>query len=129
MVDFRAHFRGTPSSVREARWAIVDYARTCGFSADETFEIALGAGEALANAVEHGCQNVGSIAVACTFEDGVLTIEITDSGPGFDHPAYENKQRDPAANRGFGLHIMRAVMDTTEYKSHGQTIRLTKRRA
>jgi serine/threonine-protein kinase RsbW len=129
VVDFRAQFRGTPSSVREARWAIVDYARNCGFTTDESFEIALGAGEALANAVEHGCQNVGTLTVVCTFADGILTIEITDSGAGFNHTAYENKERDPSANRGFGLYIMRAVMDTITYTANGQSVRLTKRRA
>jgi anti-sigma regulatory factor (Ser/Thr protein kinase) len=128
VVDYRAHFRGTPSSVREARWAIVDYARTCGFTADESFEIALGAGEALANAVEHGCRNDGSITIACTYEGNLLTIEITDSGTGFDHAAFATKDRDPTANRGFGLHIMRAVMDTVTYTQSGQTITLTKHR-
>ncbi len=127
MVEFRAHFRGTPSSVREARWAIVDYARTCGFTADESFEIALGAGEALANAVEHGCRNAGSMTVACSFQDDVLTIEITDSGAGFDHATVAHKERDPNGIRGFGLHIMRAVMDEITYTANGQSIKLKKR--
>jgi anti-sigma regulatory factor (Ser/Thr protein kinase) len=129
VVEFRAQFRGTPSSVREARWAIVDYARACGFTADESFEIALGAGEALANAVEHGCRNVGSMSVVCTFEADLLTIEITDSGTGFDHDSFAHKERDPNGLRGFGLHIMRAVMDEITYTETGQSIRLTKRRA
>jgi anti-sigma regulatory factor (Ser/Thr protein kinase) len=129
VVEFRAQFRGTPSSVREARWAIVDYARACGFTADESFEIALGAGEALANAIEHGCQNAGSMSVACTFEADLLTIEITDSGTGFDHRSLAQKERDPNGLRGFGLHIMRAVMDDITYMANGQSIRLTKRRA
>ena len=64
MVEYRAQFRGTPSSVREARRAILDYARLCGFGTQETFEIALGAGEALANAVEHGSRSLGHIEVA-----------------------------------------------------------------
>jgi anti-sigma regulatory factor (Ser/Thr protein kinase) len=123
VVEFRAHFRGTPSSVREARWAIVDYARTCGFTADESFEIALGAGEALANAVEHGCRNAGSMTVACSFQDDVLTIEITDSGAGFDHATVAHKERDPNGIRGFGLHIMRAVMDEITYTANGQSIK------
>ncbi len=105
----------------------MDYARTCGFTADESFEIALGAGEALANAVEHGCRNVGSMTVACSFQDDVLTIEITDSGAGFDHATVAHKERDPNGIRGFGLHIMRAVMDEITYTANGQSIKLKKR--
>ena len=128
MVEYRAQFRGTPSSVREARQAILDYARLCGFDAQETYEIALGAGEALANAVEHGARSLGFIAVACTFENGELVVEVTDSGAGFDHATLQTKQRDPDAVRGFGISIMHAVMDRVEYVARGETVRLHKRR-
>ena len=129
MVDYRARFRGTPSSVREARQGVLDYARLCGFAGQQTFEIALGAGEALANAVEHGARSLGFITVVCTFENGELVIEVSDSGVGFDLSRLAIKERDPDAVRGFGISIMRAVMDRVDYLARGQTVRLYKRRA
>jgi anti-sigma regulatory factor (Ser/Thr protein kinase) len=128
MTEYRARFRGSPSSVREARQAILDYARLCGFDAQETFDIALGAGEALANAVEHGNKDLGFITVTCRFSEGVLMVEVADSGLGFDHSSVALKRRDPNAVRGFGISIMRSVMDSVEYVERGTTVRLRKRR-
>ncbi len=128
MVEYRARFRGSPASVREARQAILDYARLCGFESQETFEIALGAGEALANAVEHGNKALGFIEVACRFANDELIVEVSDAGLGFDPARLETKRRDPDAVRGFGISIMRAVMDGVDYESRGTTVRLRKRR-
>jgi serine/threonine-protein kinase RsbW len=128
MVEYRAHFRGSPTSVREARRAIVDYARLCGFDSSETYEIALAAGEALANAVEHGNKNLGFIRVHCSFADGELTVEIDDDGQGFDYRSVTGRRRDPNAIRGFGISIMHAVMDGVQYEQRGTLVRLRKRR-
>jgi anti-sigma regulatory factor (Ser/Thr protein kinase) len=129
MTEFRARFRGTPSSVRDARRAILDYARFCGFQSDDTFDIALAAGEALANAVEHGNKDLGFITVVCHFTGDELVIEVSDAGNGFDHACLPDKQRDPNAVRGFGISIMRSVMDAVEYVGGGTIVRLRKRRA
>ncbi len=128
MTEYRARFRGTPCSVREARKAVVDYARLCGFEAQATFDIALGVGEALANAVEHGNKDLGFITVSARFENGALDIEIADAGLGFDLAHVETKRRDPSAVRGFGISIMRSVMDHVEYVDRGTIVRLRKLR-
>ena len=128
-MEYRARFRGTPASVREARQAILDYARLCGFDSQATFEIALGAGEALANAVEHGNKDLGFIEVSCRFADGELVVEVADAGLGFDATRLETKRRDPDAIRGFGISIMRSVMDGLDYEARGTVVRLRKRRS
>jgi anti-sigma regulatory factor (Ser/Thr protein kinase) len=127
MVDYRASFRGTPSSVRDARRAIVNYAKMCGFSQQETHEIALAAGEALANAVEHGNKDLGFVSVVCGFADGVLTIDVSDDGPGFDFATIAARRRDPDALRGFGISIMHALMDGVHYEGRGSRVSLRKR--
>jgi anti-sigma regulatory factor (Ser/Thr protein kinase) len=114
--------------VREARQAILDYARFCGFCSQATFDIALAAGEALANAVEHGAKDLGFIDVVCRFVDGELIVEVTDSGAGFDTSNISPRRRDPQAIRGFGISIMYAVMDGVNYADRGSTVRLRKRR-
>jgi anti-sigma regulatory factor (Ser/Thr protein kinase) len=127
MVDLYVQYRGTPRSVREAREAVVDYARACGFSSQATIDIALGVGEALANAVEHGNKDLGFIGVTCRFQDHELTVEIVDEGRGFDVGSVSKRRRDPDSIRGFGISIMRAVMDGIEYEKSGTCVRLRKR--
>jgi anti-sigma regulatory factor (Ser/Thr protein kinase) len=129
MVEYRAQFRGSPGSVRAARRAVVDYARLCGFDTTQTYEIALGTGEALANAVEHGTKDLGFITVSCRFDGSDMTIEISDEGPGFDFGGVAQRRRDPDAVRGFGISIMHSVMDDVRYERHGNCVRLRKRRA
>jgi anti-sigma regulatory factor (Ser/Thr protein kinase) len=88
-------------------------------------------GEALANAVEHGSSAGGdlSIRVQRISGDGqfaTLEIEIADEGSGFverPHPPIP----DLTGSRGFGIYIMRAVMDTVEYHDGGRRVILSKR--
>jgi anti-sigma regulatory factor (Ser/Thr protein kinase) len=120
-------YRGTPRFVREARAAVIDYARICGFPSASVFDIALGVGEALANAVEHGNKSLGFICVTCTFEAGELVIEVLDEGPGFDIGDVTKRQRRANAVRGFGISIMHSVMDRIEYERRGSCVRLHKR--
>lgn len=127
MVDYRAQFRGTPASVRFARQAVIDYARICGFDSGDLADIALAAGEALANAVEHGNKDLGFIDVRCAFSEGTLVVEIGDSGQGFDIDVMTTKKRDPGSVRGFGISIMHAIMDDVRYSNHGAVVRLMKR--
>lgn len=129
MVEYRAQFRGTPNSVRLAREAIVDYARCCGFGSDVLGDIALAAGEALANAVEHGNRDLGYIEISCEIAGETLAIEIRDAGTGFDLTRIQPRKRDPNAVRGFGISIMHAIMDGVSYTRRGAAVRLTKRPA
>ena len=128
MAPFRARYRGTPSSVRLARAAVVDYARAAGFGTESIAEIALAAGEALANAVEHGSKDLGFIEVVCEFRNDTLSIEISDAGLGFDVSTVKPHHRDPNAVRGFGISIMHAIMDEVAYFRRGAAVRLKKRR-
>lgn len=129
MVEYRAQFRGTPSSVRLAREAVIDYARCCGFTSEALDEIALATGEALANSVEHGNKDLGFIEVSCAFAEDALVIEIADAGLGFDITQIKRRERDPDAVRGFGISIMHALMDDVAYSRRGAAVRLRKRRS
>ncbi len=124
MESFRARYRGSPSSVREARDAVIAYARMCGFLSPVIDDIETAVGEALANAVEHGTKDLGFITVTCTYDRAGLNVEIGDDGCGFDHAT--SRRRDPRAVRGFGITIMRALMDDVRYLGPGNTVRLFK---
>jgi anti-sigma regulatory factor (Ser/Thr protein kinase) len=112
--------------VREARKAVIDYARLCGFETSELDAIELAVGEALTNAVEHGAKDLGFITVSCAYDGRGISIEVRDEGFGFDFAT--QRRRDPLSVRGFGITIMRELMDRVEYGARGNIVRLYKRR-
>jgi serine/threonine-protein kinase RsbW len=124
---YRAAFSGDPRNVPLARNAIASFARLCGFSLDEVGDIRLAAGEALSNAVEHGASSRSNgFSVLCIFENDELTIEIRDNGVGFapdDRIAAPIEER----NRGFGIYLMRRLMDAVQFDRNGTLVRLMRR--
>ncbi len=125
--NYRAAFTGDRRNVPLARNAIASFARICGFSQDEVADIRLAAGEALSNAVEHGISGRSNgFSVRCVFEEDELTIEIRDNGQGFSLD-----KRDPTPieerNRGFGIFLMRRLMDGVQFDRNGTMVRLTRR--
>jgi serine/threonine-protein kinase RsbW len=116
--NFRAAFSGQSRNVPLARNAIAGFARICGFSPEEVTDIRIASGEALNNAVEHGQTSKSSgFSVSCSFDEDQLTIEIRDNGDGF---AEEPKQ-------GFGILLMRRLMDRVQFDHNGTCVRLTTR--
>jgi serine/threonine-protein kinase RsbW len=128
--NFRAVYMSSPDSVCHARHAFVAFAQTAGFDGVELQELELAVGEALANAVEHGHALGGSIEVRASCRNEVFTVEVKDDGRGFT--TWENPAAAPRAEsspRGFGIHIMRALVDRVEFLDGGTRVVLTKRAA
>lgn len=124
---YRATYRSEPKNVATARHAVANFARSCGFEHDEVCEISLAAGEALSNAAEHGLtKQGGSFTVQCEFVNEALVVEICDSGRGF-----QTKERPPEAipSRGFGMTIMRALMNEIRFSQNGSQVQLVRRRS
>jgi anti-sigma regulatory factor (Ser/Thr protein kinase) len=124
--QYRESFACNPTEARRARKAIAAFAQTWLKGADATdFESAVG--EALANAINHGkCKRLN---VACRFACQELVAEIAQqNGEPFEPPA---TSAVPAAGTigGYGLFIMRAVLDKLEYRENGKCVRLVKRAA
>jgi len=126
--NFRAAFTGVRKNVPLARNAIAGFARICGFSNEEIADIRLASGEALSNAVEHGRTHRSSgFSVRCSFNDDQLTIEIRDNGDGFLPPSTivpDNPLDEP--KRGYGLLLMRRLMDGVYFDHNGTCVRLTR---
>jgi anti-sigma regulatory factor (Ser/Thr protein kinase) len=89
------------------------------------FESAVG--EALANAIHHGkCKRLN---VACHFAREEVVAEIAQqNGAAFEPPA-TIQPPTAGAVRGYGLFIMRSVLDELEYRENGRRVRLVKRTA
>lgn len=85
--------------------------------------------EAVNNAIEHACGSRPEleITVVATHTEGALTIEIIDRGApmpshllGPDAPSpldFDPTDIDALPERGFGLSIIRQVMDEVTYRS------------
>jgi serine/threonine-protein kinase RsbW len=100
----------------------------CGFSENEVADIRLAAGEALSNAVEHGRGlRSSAFTVRCTFIESALTIEIRDSGDGFPSPPDPTRVEPDDRGRGFGIFLMRRLMDNVEFQGNGTIVRMVRR--
>ncbi len=124
---YRATFTNEPRNVALARNAIASFARLCGFDEEVTSDIKLAAGEALSNASEYGRgRKNGGFSVSCSFDDLELRIEIQDSGAGFETPSFADDIAPDERNRGFGIFIMRRLMDSVNYSKGGTRVRLVR---
>ena len=127
-MSLKARFGNMPDLAPIARRAITDYAATRGGFADDALnDIEVAVGEALANAVEHGrCDGGGWIAASCICLEGVFKVTISDNGPGFDQTQVA-RISDPADSfRGFGLPMMRKLMDSVVIERGGRAITMLK---
>jgi serine/threonine-protein kinase RsbW len=127
MLEYRAQFEGRPENVSIARREVIAFISRW-FSDAELYNVEVSVGEALANAAEHGCRFGGKIDIRVHAVGEDLAIEVRDSGFGFDRWTASDRLR-PLDNavRGFGLFIMRELMDEVRYSEHGRVIRLLKR--
>lgn len=113
-----------------ARQAIAAFAGECGFSDDDVSDIRLAAGEALSNAVEHGSDMPARrIVVECSFRGGELSIEIHDNGSTFAGPPDRCAMGPDDRGRGFGIFLMRRLMDEVSFARNGTVVRLVRRRS
>lgn len=126
MSEYRAQFGSAFANVAAARRAVVEFAAHW-FGDEDLGDIESAVGEALANSAEHGGKSGGDVAVHCHFEGDRFLIDVKDTGDGFDrwNAADYMKPLDNAA-RGYGIYIMRELMDEIEYSEHGTRLRLVK---
>ncbi|HLX26540.1 MAG TPA: ATP-binding protein [Candidatus Cybelea sp.] len=126
---YRAAYSSDIHNVALARQGIASFAARCGFAEEDVSDIRLAAGEALSNAVEHGHGTAGrNIVVECTFDDGSLMIVIEDSGSFFPEPSVRTSVEPDDRGRGFGIFLMRRLMDEVTFARNGRIVRLVRRR-
>jgi serine/threonine-protein kinase RsbW len=113
--------RGTPASVAEARGCIVGFARDCGFTDDQLFDIGLAVGEACANAVMHSATGESSFLVRAYDRSDRIVVTVTD--PGDD--ALPPTLRDPDRIGGLGLLLIRRLMDHMSLEMSPGSTKLT----
>jgi anti-sigma regulatory factor (Ser/Thr protein kinase) len=124
--EFRARFPNTRRAAAFARRSLVAHLAACGFAGTDLADIETAVGEALANAAEHGHRAESGFEVRVHVNNDRVVIEIQDEGGGFSTaPATISPPQD--APRGFGIFLMRHLMDEVAFDERGTCVRLTKR--
>jgi len=127
---YRATFTSDLRNVALARKSIAGFATVCGFSESEVADIRLAAGEALSNAVEHGRGTRSSgFSVACSYDNATLVVEVRDSGTGFVSPIEVGTIEPDERGRGFGIFLMRRLMDDVTFVRNGTAVRMVRRQS
>ncbi len=120
-----------PECVPAVRRIVERLGTQAGLSPSEIDDMDLAVTEACANAIRHGSPDRERNVIHVTFyvRPGAITVEIRDQGRGFD----PNSKRAPAPSEwrdgGYGLLIMRRVVDDFQLGwRDGTVVRLGKRR-
>ncbi|MDP2182746.1 MAG: anti-sigma factor antagonist [Actinomycetota bacterium] len=123
---------GRADALAPVRERVSELVQTLGFGDAALFDIKVALGEALANAVRHGCPGDGNgiIGISVRAFEEKVEIEVVDTGTGFDgeHVCSD----DLYASGGRGIVFMRALMDRVAFRpapSGGTTVTLVKHRA
>ena len=119
----------SPEAGAAARRRVALVVRALPFSLADADDVLAAVGEALANAIRHGCgcDPELRVSVRCIAGPSRVAIEVTDPGPGFDPEAVASCPRPSMAEGGMGLSLMRDLMDEVSFTfDGGTTARLVK---
>ena len=111
-----------------------EFAVMLGYPPREADRIRTSVSEACINSIEHGNGNdsVKRVRVDILYHDPHLTIEVADEGEGLrcepPQPDMARKIAGEEEARGWGLFLMRKMMDTVQFErtDEGSLVRLTK---
>jgi len=90
-------------------------------------EVELALSEACTNAIRHTADASASATVIVSFRvyETQLVIEVSDQGTGFDFDKVPEPEFDQHPESGYGLYIIRRMMDEVEYARGGEMNTLT----
>ena len=96
---------------------------------EKTNEISLALIEACINAFEHS-ETKSEVFIHFIISDESLTIKVIDKGKGFDSskisiPNIENKLGSDEKKRGWGIMLIKELMDSVNFESNDQGTTLT----
>ena len=131
----KLNLQGTPEEVMRGVEALQAYGEELDLEFKTLFGLTLALEECASNVVNHALQGGGSQSFTVEFEamDGVMNLEIRDSGPPFDptaaperKPSTDDEDEPPG---GWGIQLVRKNIDEMRYSREGEenVLRLMKR--
>ena len=116
-----------PENLALTRLALAGVAANAGAPRDVVADLKLAVTEACTNAIQHayaGGEGTGRIVVRYAGEPGMLSVEIEDSGYGFEPDAPPETTGENGAGNGMGLMIIRVLTDELDIFNTGSGMRL-----
>jgi serine/threonine-protein kinase RsbW len=120
--------------IARARHWVSAHARAAGFGDREVRNLGLAISEACANIIRHAYHGEDGhpIELHLAVDDTKLELRIRDHGAKFDQQAYQPPDLEQPQEGGYGVFIIRSLMDEVEYDTSGTagtTLRLVKYRS
>ena len=106
-----------PEFVSMARLSVASAANVMGFSIDNVEDLKVVVSEACTNALCHGCCNAETYDLYYRFYEDRLEICVEDKGDGYEPDAIEEPLLTGDQVGGFGLFIIKSLMDEVEVVS------------
>jgi len=119
---FLLHVPSSTENLALIRDFVGNIGKQAGFQETELSMIELAVDEACANVIEHayGLDQTKEVIVRARLDADAITIEVIDTGKGFDPGVVEHKdvKRLMAERRsgGLGMRMMKLVMDEVHYQ-------------
>ena len=109
-------------------------AKHMDLSDEKTGEISMALIEACINAFEHS-ESKSEVYIDFLIEEDQLTIKVIDKGKGFDQsnvkiPKIESKLNSDERKRGWGIMLIKELMDSVDFESDhtGTTLTMIKKK-
>jgi len=133
MATYRLALTGGLELSGQIREWVCERARAGGFDKETVAHIALAVSEAVSNIARHAYKGRadGRIEATLTVDDAALILCLRDYGHKFDPAAYRSPDLDTPTEGGYGIFLIRAVMDEAWYETghaEGTELVLVKRR-
>jgi anti-sigma regulatory factor (Ser/Thr protein kinase) len=110
----------------QTKHAVEEKLKTCKISYMDLMDIMLAIDESITNIILHGYDNIKAgdfIQLDITGDEKKITIRIVDNGREFDFDATPppdiRKNLSGVKKGGFGVHLIKSVMNTVEHARKG----------
>lgn len=121
-----------PALFRRARQWAASVAREAGLDEEEVRDLGIAVSEACSNAHRHAYlgRTDGRVDLEAAGEDGAVAVAVRDYGRSFDAEAYRPPDPSEPGEGGYGLYLMRCLVDEVEVRNMnpGVQVILRKRR-
>jgi serine/threonine-protein kinase RsbW len=121
--DFLLHVPSSTDNLAMIREFVARVGEKAGFDENEVMKLSLAVDEACANVIEHaygGEPAQGAVRVRVNYDAEQVTIEVVDTGKGFDPSQLPIKDVEQLMRErrsgGLGWRLIRSIMDEVQYQ-------------